>query len=57
MRYDNIAGRSSYEIAKAEKEIEILQGKSEKKSDYEIFVNSKGNKVERFETFALERVK
>ena len=57
VRYDNIAGRSSYEIAKAEKEIEILQGKSEKKSDYEIFVNSKGNKVERFETFALERVK
>lgn len=56
-KYDNIGGHSPYEIAKQKKDVEYIQSSQGVVADYGLETNEDGNRVERFETFALERIK
>ncbi len=57
VKYDTIGGHSPYEIAKQKRDVEYIQTSKSIIADHELSVNDKGNRVERFEIFALERIK
>lgn len=48
---------SPFERAQLQATVAIKQAESNKKADYETYVNKLGHAVERFETFEIERVK